>query len=174
MSKKITPPPYAGPSLESFLVAEKALMRTDGAGILYGEIVERRGDLALVRNARRIWEWEGAFTLSEVATNGLYPSPRTIIAEHKGLALVRWIEILECTDKAAKSIEKLPVRWAHDAEKANKYWEAFCAKNGSPVDCSHAGVGRSKEAPLIPLRGGAEYTTGEGKSIVPHYRPEHI
>ena len=50
------------------------ILRCSGAGVHAGELVERgtpSGKTYVLRNARRIWRFNGAQTLSEVAVYGL-------------------------------------------------------------------------------------------------------
>ena len=46
------------------------LVRTYSAGVFFGEIVSRKGKEVVMKNARRIWYWDGAATLSQLAQSG--------------------------------------------------------------------------------------------------------
>ena len=43
------------------------LVRTYSAGVHFGELVKREGQDIELRNARHIWAWKGANTLSDIA-----------------------------------------------------------------------------------------------------------
>lgn len=47
------------------------LIRTYSAGVHYGTLVERNGKEVHLSNARRIWSWSGALSLSEIAMTGI-------------------------------------------------------------------------------------------------------
>ncbi len=47
------------------------LIRTLGAGVHFGTLIERNGQEAHLKNARRLWSWNGALSLSEVAVKGI-------------------------------------------------------------------------------------------------------
>lgn len=46
------------------------IIRATGAGCHAGELVSERGTRIELRNARRLWRWYGAQTLSELAVYG--------------------------------------------------------------------------------------------------------
>lgn len=68
------------------------------------------GQEVTLRNCRRLWYWDGACSLSELATNGTKRPDNckfTVIVDR--LEVLEAIEIIECTDKARKSIEGVNV-----------------------------------------------------------------
>lgn len=85
---------------------QKFIVRSDRAGVFYGEIKERNGSEAVMTNARCIWYWNGAASLLQLATEGT-SSPRdckfTVYVPE--MTVLGVIEILPCTDKAIASIE---------------------------------------------------------------------
>lgn len=50
-------------------MAQKYIIRADRAGVFFGEIESRTGGEVTMRNVRRIWRWEGANTLSQLAVD---------------------------------------------------------------------------------------------------------
>ena len=46
------------------------IVRTYSAGVFAGYLVSRKGKEVVLRDARRIWYWTGAATLSELAMRG--------------------------------------------------------------------------------------------------------
>lgn len=86
------------------------LVRTFSAGVFAGELESRNGQEAVLRNARRIWYWAGAATLSQLAMEGTnkpdlckFPQPVDRVE------LLQAIEILDVTSEARRSIEEVPV-----------------------------------------------------------------
>ena len=80
------------------------VVRTYSAGVHAGHLKSREGKEVVLTNARRLWYWKGAATLSQVAGEGIsqpkeckFPAP---IAE---ITLTEAIEVIPCT-KAAKDI----------------------------------------------------------------------
>lgn len=89
---------------------EYCMVRTYSAGVFAGYIESRDGKEAVLRNARRIWKWAGAASLSQLATDGT-SSPNNCkfpVAVDK-VTLTEVIEIIPITEKAKKSIEGVPV-----------------------------------------------------------------
>lgn len=63
-----------------------------------------------MRNARRLWKWEGAASLSQLATDGTSkPSDCKFPCEVDTIELLNAIEILDCTQKAQESIASVAV-----------------------------------------------------------------
>jgi hypothetical protein len=70
------------------------LVRTMGAGVHYGTIEEMEGQCIRLSNARRIWSWQGALSLSEIATKGLNVSASKIAAAVSEIILPTAIEVI--------------------------------------------------------------------------------
>jgi hypothetical protein len=82
------------------------IVRTYSAGVHYGYLVEHSVDakrVVLAKN-RRIWSWQGANTLTEIAMTGVGKGSK-ISVEGAGIILADAIEIANCTEAAAKCIE---------------------------------------------------------------------
>lgn len=47
------------------------LIRTQTAGVHFGTLVDRDGQEVHLSNARRLWSWTGALSLSEIAMKGI-------------------------------------------------------------------------------------------------------
>ena len=85
---------------------EKYIIRTYSSGVFYGEIEWRKGQEGVIKNFRRIWYWDGAFTLSKLAMDGTSkPESCKFSCYADRLELPNIIEVLHTTEKARKSIE---------------------------------------------------------------------
>lgn len=88
------------------------IVRTYSAGVFAGDLESRNGQEVVVRNARRIYYWAGAATLSQLATDGTSkPSECKFPCEVDRVELLQAIEILDVTDKAKESIKGVKI-WA--------------------------------------------------------------
>jgi hypothetical protein len=86
------------------------IVRTYSAGVFAGEIESRNGQEVVMRNARRIWFWDGAASLSQLAMEGTSkPENCKFPCEVARVELLQVIEILEVTDKARESIKGVKV-----------------------------------------------------------------
>lgn len=86
------------------------IVRTYSAGVFSGELESRNGQEVVLRNARRLWYWDGAASLSQLAMEGVSkPENCKFPCEVDSVELLNAIEILPCTDKAIKSIKDVKV-----------------------------------------------------------------
>ncbi|MDD6312013.1 MAG: hypothetical protein PUB08_00875 [Firmicutes bacterium] len=87
----------------------KVIVRADRAGVFYGEIKERNGSEVTMTNVRRLWYWDGAASLSELATNGTKkPKNCKFTVTVPEMTILGVIEIIPCSAKAVDSIEGVP------------------------------------------------------------------
>ena len=89
----------------------KVIVRTYSAGVHYGTLERQSEDGKRVRlvNAKRIWRWEDAWTLNEVATAGVGKGSK-IGAAVPWIELTEAIEVIGCTPAAVASLES--ASWA--------------------------------------------------------------
>jgi len=88
---------------------EYVIVRTYSAGVFAGELVHREGKEVILANARRIWYWAGAASLSELAQRGTSePEECKFPVAVDQVILTEAIEILAVTDTARESIESVP------------------------------------------------------------------
>lgn len=52
------------------IIGKVCMVRTYSAGVFLGTVASRDGKEVTLTNARRIWYWAGAATLSQLATEG--------------------------------------------------------------------------------------------------------
>lgn len=86
------------------------IVRTFSAGVFAGNLIKRNGKEGTLKNSRRIWHWEGAASLSQLAMEGTSKPnnckfPCIVDTE----ILTEIIEIIPCTKKAEKSIKGVPI-----------------------------------------------------------------
>lgn len=87
-----------------------SIVRTMNAGVFAGQIKKRNGTECVLTNARRIWYWDGAASLSQLAMEGVsLPNRCKFPCEVLEVTLLGVIEIIPCTLKAQKSIANVPV-----------------------------------------------------------------
>ena len=71
------------------------IVRTYSAGVFAGNIENRKGQEVVLKNARRIWYWVGAASLSQLATDGTSnPNGCKFPCEVSRVELLNAIEIL--------------------------------------------------------------------------------
>ncbi len=94
---------------ETPMSAGYVIVRTYSAGVFMGILVRRDGKEVELKDARRLWRWSGAASLSQLAMEGVkdpdgckFPQPV------RSVVLTEAIEILTCTHEAVKSVMEVP------------------------------------------------------------------
>jgi hypothetical protein len=91
-------------------VGAYVIVRTENAGCFAGTLEGRIGNEATLTDARRLWYWDGAASLSQLATTGTSkPTGCKFPAPVDEILLLGVIEIIGVNDDARKSIESVPV-----------------------------------------------------------------
>ncbi len=86
------------------------IVRTFSAGVFAGYIESRNGREVVMRDARRLWYWEGAASLSQLAVDGVSkPKSCKFPVAVPRVELLEVIEILDVSDQAKVSIDSVPV-----------------------------------------------------------------
>ena len=86
------------------------IVRTYSAGVFAGYLAKKDGQEVVLNNARRIWYWDGAASLSQLAMEGTSkPENCKFPCEVAEITLMQVIEIIPCTNKAIKSIKGVKV-----------------------------------------------------------------
>jgi hypothetical protein len=84
------------------------IIRTYSAGVHAGYLKSRDGKEVELTDARRIWYWDGAATLSQLAKDGVSKPDNCKFPEKiDSIILTEAIEIIPCTEKARASIESV-------------------------------------------------------------------
>lgn len=86
------------------------MVRSRDAGVFAGELQFRDGDEVHLRNARRIWRWEGAATLSQLALEGTSkPGSCKFPAPLPEIVVLGVCEVIPMTPEAVASIVAVKV-----------------------------------------------------------------
>lgn len=85
---------------------KKVIIRASQAGVFFGELVERNGSEVKLKNARRLWCWDGAASISQLAVDGTKkPGNCKFTVAVEEIEILGVIEIIPCTEIAIASIE---------------------------------------------------------------------
>jgi hypothetical protein len=85
------------------------IVRTYTAGVFAGVLKARRGKEVEMTNARRLWYWDGAASLSQMANDGVKNPSNCKFAQPVNVQLIEAIEILPVTEAARKIIVAVQV-----------------------------------------------------------------
>lgn len=85
---------------------KKVIVRGDRSGVFFGTLVEKDGSEITLKNCRRIWYWDGAASISQLAAEGTKkPDECKFTVSVNNIIILDAIEIIPCTEMAINSIE---------------------------------------------------------------------
>lgn len=90
------------------LIGKKVIIRGDRSGVEYGTLASVEGQTVELHNARRLWYWDGAASLSQMAMEGVKnPDGCKFTVYVNSITILDAIEIIPCMDAAITSIEEV-------------------------------------------------------------------
>ena len=97
-------------TLASHLYGKVCMFRTYSAGVHFGTLAAKNGQECLVKNARRVWYWKNACSLSQLATDTTSSlSDSQIAVEVSEIVLDQVIEVIPMTETAVSHLKGAPV-----------------------------------------------------------------
>ncbi len=86
------------------------IVRGNQSGVFAGNIIERNGREVLMKNVRRLWYWDGANSISQLAEEGtVRPRNCRFSMTVDEVLVLDAIEIDTCSEKAERSIKEVAV-----------------------------------------------------------------
>ena len=86
------------------------IVRTYSAGVFTGFLKSRDGKEGVMKDARRLWYWSGAASLSQLAMEGVKnPNECKFPCTVDEVILTEIVEIITCTKEAKKSIDSVKI-----------------------------------------------------------------
>jgi len=86
------------------------ICRTHSAGVFAGILVSRKGQEVELKNARRLWYWDGAASLSQLSQDGVArPENCKFPCEVPSVILAQAIELLPVSKQARQSIAQVAI-----------------------------------------------------------------
>lgn len=86
------------------------IVRADRAGVFFGKIKTCSHDRVHMTDVRKIFYWDGACAVEELAVNGVQRPDDckfTVIVDE--MTIADPIQIIPCTEKAVKILSEVPV-----------------------------------------------------------------
>lgn len=91
--------------IESPFLNHHVLVRTFSAGVHIGILVTKDETNVVLKDARRIWKWNGAFTLSEIAKTGIVKNGSRLSVVVPMIELTQAVELIPTSEAAQASFE---------------------------------------------------------------------
>ena len=87
------------------MIGKICVVRTTSAGVFLGKVKSQKGKEVTLCDARRLWYWDGAASLSQIANEGVKkPKMCKFPASVAEIILTEAIEIIPATEAAIASI----------------------------------------------------------------------
>lgn len=90
--------------------AKKVIIRGNYSGVFFGTLVSRNGQEVKLADCRRIWFWDGAASISQLAVDGVTKPENckfTVVVPE--IEILDAVEVISCSKKAIRCIENVPV-----------------------------------------------------------------
>ncbi len=90
-------------------IGKVCVVRTYSAGVFFGTLQSLEGKVGVVTNARRLWYWDGAASLSQLANEGVkLPQKCKFPAPVEQVLLTEVIEVIPATQESITSVDGVP------------------------------------------------------------------
>ena len=87
-------------------IGKRVIVRGDRSGVFFGTLEKRDGKEVLLTDCRRLWYWDGAASISQLAESGTTnPSECKFTVSVSDIIVTDAIEVILCTAEAVSSIE---------------------------------------------------------------------
>lgn len=84
------------------------VVRGDRSGVFVGVLVEKDRQEVTLKDCRRLWYWDGANSISQIAKEGVkYPDNCKFSVTVEDLMITDAIEVIPCTKEAEENIKKV-------------------------------------------------------------------
>lgn len=92
------------------LTGKRVIIRGDRSGVFFGTLASKDGQEVELTDCRRLWYWDGAASISQLAVTGTTdPENCKFAMSVASIVILDAIEIIQCTPEAIKSIEAVDV-----------------------------------------------------------------
>lgn len=96
--------------MESKFIGKEVIVRCEASGIFFGVLAAREGREVRLTDCRRLWYWDGAASISQLAKDGTKaPDKCKFTVTVDEIELLDAIEVIPCTLEASESIKSVDV-----------------------------------------------------------------
>ena len=88
------------------MLNKKVIIRGDRSGVFFGTLVAKDGREVTLKDCRRLWYWDGAASISQIAAEGVKrPDACKFTVTVPEIVIMDTIEIIPCSPEAILNIE---------------------------------------------------------------------
>lgn len=92
---------------KSSLINRTVIARINYAGVFMGILAYIDNDIVRLKNVRRIYEWQGALSVTDMAAKGLTGGKITVPCSEVEFNRANLVELNKCSIKAAHKITQI-------------------------------------------------------------------
>lgn len=90
------------------MINKKCIVRGDRSGVFFGTVKEINGQTVVMENVRRLWYWDGANSISDLAIQGTKkPNNCKFTKVVENVIITDVIEINQCSNEAIANLENV-------------------------------------------------------------------
>ena len=93
--------------MNTALLDKKIIARIDRAGVFHGTLDHIDNEIIRLKDARRIYYWNGALSVTDMAAKGITGGKVTVPVTTVEFMSDKIVELNECSDEATESIEAI-------------------------------------------------------------------
>ena len=93
--------------MNTSLLDKRVIARIERAGVFHGTLDYIDNEIIRLKDARRIYYWNGALSVTDIAAKGITGGKVTIPVSTVEFMSDQIVELNECSDEATKSIEAI-------------------------------------------------------------------
>ena len=96
--------------MESKFIGKEVIVRGEASGVFFGVLAAREGREVRMTDCRRIWYWDGAASISQLANDGTKaPANCKFTVTVDEIEILDAIEVIPCTPEASEIIKSVNV-----------------------------------------------------------------
>ena len=84
------------------------IVRANSAGVFFGQLVEKTSNEVRMKKVRKIYYWEGACAIEQIAVDGVDYKKSKLTVEVPEMEIFDVIQIIPCSEKAVNNLKSIP------------------------------------------------------------------
>ena len=102
------PPTQKQVTMESKFIGKEVIVRCEASGVFFGVLAARDGREVRLTNCRRLWYWDGAASISQLANDGTKsPDKCKFTVTVDEIEILDAIEVIPCTPESSEIIKSV-------------------------------------------------------------------
>lgn len=92
------------------MIGKEVIVRATQAGVFFGTLKEQDGDTVKLENARKLWYWQGAAAVEQIALEGVkHPDQCKFTVFVDELVIFGVNQVIPCSEKSANQLKEIDI-----------------------------------------------------------------